>query len=196
MGEGFTDRLKTAVSTIGNSRLANDIIGARLAPLIQEPLKMRALLDGRAVGEWHVMVGNPADPIAVIGNLCLSETKMSFSEELGEDDFPVGVKFVVSLIPGRPRAKQDIESMFNLGGGNLTYTALADPASNYSSYGEYATDRANTLNSGKVSADSVETSKANNIAEYFKKNVDRSYGVNFGASQALPDYFMQVKTKD
>jgi hypothetical protein len=196
MGEGFTDRLKTAVSTIGNSRLANDIIGARLAPLIQEPLRMRALLDGRAVGEWHVMVGNPADPIAVIGNLCLSSTTMSFSEELGEDDFPVGVKFTVKLDPGRPRAKQDIESMFNLGGGNLTYTALADPTSNYSSYGEYASDRANTLNSGKVSAESVETSKANNIAEYFKKNVDRSYGVNFGASQALPDYFMQVKTKD
>ena len=196
IGEGFTGRLKEAVSTIGNSRLANDIIGARLAPLIQEPLRMRALLDGRAVGEWHVMVGNPADPIAVIGNLCLEKTEMSFSEELGEDDFPVGVKFVVTLQPGRPRAKQDIESMFNLGGGNLTYTALADPASNYSSYGEYATDRANTLNSGKVSAESVETSKANNIAEYFKKNVDRSYGVNFGASQALPDYFMQVKTKD
>lgn len=195
-GGSFGQRIQDAAKEIGNTRLVNDIIGARVGPLLQAPLMMRSILDGRAVGEWHVMVGNPANPIAVIGNLCLSSTEMSFSEELGPDDFPTSVKFEVTLEQGRPRAKQDIESMFNLGGGDLTYTALADPTSAFGSYGEYTTNRMNLLNSALTNSDGSEQGVANNLASYFKNNVSRAYGPNFGASQALPDYFNQIKTKD
>lgn len=193
---GFGQSVQDAASELGNTRLVNDIIGARIGPLLQAPLMMRSILDGRAVGEWHLMVGNPANPIAVIGNLCLDSTTISFSEELGPDDFPASIKFTVSLTPGRPRAKQDIESMFNLGGGELTYTALAEPTSSFGSYGEYTTNRLNLLNSAIANSDGSEEGVANNLAAYFKSNVSRAYGPNFGASQALPDYFNQIKTKD
>ena len=193
---GVGQKLEDAAKAFGDTRIANDIIGARIAPLLQSPLMMRSILDGRAVGEWHVMVGNPANPIAVIGNLCVTDTDMAFSEELGPDDFPSSVTFTVSLQQGRPRAKQDIESMFNLGGGELTYTALAEPTSSFSSYGEYTTNRLNLLNSALQNSDGSEESVANNLASYFKGNVSRAYGSNFGASQALPDYFNQIKTKD
>jgi len=195
-GDSITDNVINTVKELGNTRLANDIVGARMKDLIQAPLKMRSILDGRAVGEWHLMVGNPADPIAVIGNLCLKTTDITFSEELGDEDFPVSVKFSVTLDPGRPRAKQDIESMFNLGGGNLAYTALAEPSSSYGSYGEYVSKQLNTFNSAATSSQGSENSAANNLASYFSKNVARAYGEGFGKSGALPDYFNQLKTKD
>lgn len=195
-GGGIGQQIQDAAKEVGNTRLVNDIIGARVGPLLQAPLMMRSILDGRAVGEWHVMVGNPANPIAVMGNLCLDSTTMTLSDELGPDDFPTSIKFAVTLMQGRPRAKQDIESMFNLGGGDLTYTALAKPTSDFGSYGEYTTNRQNLLNSAKASGDSSEKAVANNLAAYFKDNVSRAYGPNFGKSGALPDYFNQIKTKD
>lgn len=137
---------------IQDTRLAQILGGVRSKPLQQKPLLMRAMLDGRAVGEWHLMIGNPLEPIAVIGNLCLDSCTFSFGEELGEDGFPTSMKFSVSLTPGRPRAKQDIESMFNLGGGPLSHTPLAQPSSAFNSFGENNSLRANSYMGSDVYA--------------------------------------------
>jgi hypothetical protein len=102
------------------------------------------MLDGRAVGEWHMMIGNPMDPIAVMGNMVLDTAKVNFGEELGEDGFPTAMKFEVVLKHGRPRAKQDIESMFNLGGGPLSYSPLAQPSSAFNTLGENNSMNANS----------------------------------------------------
>lgn len=128
--------LSQVTELLGDTKLVQIIAGARLKPLNQKPLLMRAMLDGRAVGEWHLMIGNPLEPIAVIGNLCLDKCTMTLGEELGEDGFPTSIKFKVTLTPGRPRAKQDIESMFNLGGGPLSHTPLAQPSSAFNTFGE------------------------------------------------------------
>lgn len=184
------------VEKLGNTRLANDLVGSKIKPIIQKPLQMRSILDGRAVGEWHIMVGNPTNPIAVIGNLCLKSTTISFSDELGEDDFPLSIKFTVTLEPGRPRAKQDIESMFNLGGGDLGFTALAEPSSSFSAYGDYTSAKLNSFNSAVQESQGAENSSANNLAAYFKGNIARAYGDKFAASGALPDYFNRIVTKD
>lgn len=200
---------------LGNTKAVNDVLGARLAPLMQKPLVLRALLDGRAVGEWHLMVGNPLSPLAVIGNLCLKTTKMTFSEELGADDFPVSIKFSLTFESGRPRAKQDIESMFNLGGGDLSFTALSAPSSAMDSNGEYNGLRiASARGTTPGSADSTEaaalkvelakstataaqtTSSAENLGEYFKTRVASKYGEGFGKSPILLDYFTKLQTKD
>jgi hypothetical protein len=186
--------LKSAAS----SNLANVLVAGRIAAMQQKPLTMRSMLDGRAVGEWHLMVGNPMNPLAVIGNLCLMNTTMSFSEELGEEDFPVSVKFTTTLEPGRPRAKQDIESMFNMGGGDLSFTALADPVSSYGSYGEYASTKigASRTSVEQSAGDGVAKSQANNLANYFRGNIARAYGNNFAKSEILTDYFTNIVTKD
>jgi hypothetical protein len=128
--------VESIIGSITDSKVAQVMAGGKLAPLVQKPLLMRSMLDGRAVGEWHMMIGNPMDPIATVGNLVLDAVTMDFGEELGEDGFPTSMKFVVTLKHGRSRAKQDIESMFNLGGGPLSYSPLAQPSSAFNTLGE------------------------------------------------------------
>ena len=120
----------------------------RLGKLLRKPLIYRALLDGRAVGEWHITVGNPMNPMAMIGNLVLEKVTCTFNETLGLDDFPTEVTFDVQLKHGRPRAKQDIESIFNLGNGAMSFSALPDPSSASNSYGENVTARLNSVKEG------------------------------------------------
>lgn len=80
---------------------------------------MRAILLGTPVGNWHLTVGNPLNPIAVIGNLICQDVKFNFTEELGPDDFPTEIEFTVTLEHGMPRDLAAIESMFNRGAGRI-----------------------------------------------------------------------------
>lgn len=80
---------------------------------------IHSLLTGAPVGEWHLTVGNPMNPMMMIGNLICSKIKIDFNDELGPDDFPTEVKFTVTLEHGMPRDKSGIESMFNKGQGRL-----------------------------------------------------------------------------
>jgi len=212
--------LNKIFSNVEASTFAQTIVATRVKSLMQTPLTMRALLDGRAVGEWHLTVGNPMDPLAVIGNLCLKTTKIKFSEALGLDDFPTEVTFTVTLTHGRDRAKQDIESMFNLGGGGMYFSALAPPSSAYGSFGEhnsitsaeaYGANKKvdsktpnGTVSTQGISADiSTQTplapasiNPAENLAAYFEKSIEKAYGSKFSKSPILVDYFKDLKTKD
>jgi len=80
---------------------------------------MKAILTGEPVGEWHLTVGNPFNPMMMIGNLICTGIKFEFNEELGPDDFPTELKATISLEHGMPRDRDAIESMFNGGGGRL-----------------------------------------------------------------------------
>jgi hypothetical protein len=205
---GFADKFKAIAGDFAGSKVGQNLIASKIGNLHQKPLLMRALADGRAVGEWHVMIGNPMDPLAVIGNLCLDTTSISFGEELGAHDFPTEVKFIVKLSHGRPRAKQDIESMFNHGGGDLFFSALQPPSSAQNSYGEYTSRRiADTTGSVTAAANSATTTadaavgdngltSGQNLANYFRPAVERKYGAGFGKSGILPDYFTKLYTKD
>jgi hypothetical protein len=223
-GEDIEEMSKTIGEKLGGTRFAKDIVGSRMSGIMQKPLIMRSLLDGRAVGEWHLMVGNPMDPIAVIGNLCLVNTQLTFSDEMGADDFPTSVKFTLNLESGRPRAKQDIESMFNLGAGDLAFTALQPPSSAYNSYGnvpgtrlamahgtnpgedpiarEILNKTANSVPGGAEALSADETAKlkareeAINQRNYVKGTVSNRYGEGFANSPILVDYFLDLKIKD
>jgi len=208
-----TEGIETIFKEAVTSRVGQNLLASRLGALHQTPLVMRALADGRAVGEWHLMVGNPMDPVAVIGNLILKSTSIEFGEELGADDFPTEVKFKVTLDHGRPRAKQDIESIFNHGGGDMFFTALEPPASTRNSFGEYNSQRAldangtlPTATNGAAAAqrpqstatisDNGATDRAQNLAEYFAVDVKRRYGEGFAKSPILKDYFLKLYTND
>jgi hypothetical protein len=90
-------------------------------------LAMRSLLTGDPVGEWHLVVGNPMNPIAMIGNLICTDVEFEFNDELGNDDFPTELKVNIKLKHGKPRDAGDIQSMFNLGNGR-TYYGIQDSA--------------------------------------------------------------------
>jgi len=210
--------IQEAFSDVLGSRFAKNIAGAATADLIPKPQQIKSILDGRAVGEWHLTVGNPMNPIAVIGNLCMKKTKIEFSEALGLDDFPTEVTFTVNLEPGRPRAKQDIESMFNLGNGAMYFSALPPPSSARDAFGEVNSNSANAFRTGnQLSGDDsskfVSSGQAKQIgqfddigtgydekdsansANFYAPRVRELYGEKFSQSKALVEYFLDRKTK-
>ena len=79
----------------------------------------RALLTGEPVGDWHLTIGNPLNPIAMIGNLIVKDVKFTWSNELGPDDFPIGFTAEITLDHGLGRDRDAIESMFNRGFGRI-----------------------------------------------------------------------------
>ena len=80
---------------------------------------MKSILIGAPVGNWHLTVGNPLNPIAVIGNLICEVVTFNFGQELGPDDFPDELEATVTLQHGMARDLDAIESMFNRGAGRI-----------------------------------------------------------------------------
>lgn len=80
---------------------------------------LKALLIGEPVGEWHVTIGNPLNPIAMIGNLICESVEVEFGNELGPDDFPLEMRFTVKLDHGMARDRDAIQSIFNRGMGRI-----------------------------------------------------------------------------
>lgn len=80
---------------------------------------IHSLLTGAPVGEWHVMIGPPQNPMMMMGNMIVTNCKLEFSDELGPDDFPTEIKATITLEHGMPRDKPAIESMFNKGRGRI-----------------------------------------------------------------------------
>lgn len=112
LGEGVKDILKNGAA-IGANRMINKF------DMRREFQTVKALLSGEATGEWHLTVGNPLRPIAVIGNLICKDTVLEFDNNIGMEDFPASVKATFTLEPARPRDITDIESMFNAGKGRM-----------------------------------------------------------------------------
>lgn len=96
-------------------------MGAKAAKDRPQIIAMRSLLTGAPMGEWHMCIGNPMNPIAMVGNLVCDGADFEFNDILGADDFPTKLKVTLSLKHGKPRDKGDIESMFNYGNGRLYY---------------------------------------------------------------------------
>lgn len=96
--------------------LADDLIEKIAVPL--------SLKTGAPVGEWHLVVGNPMNPVAMIGNLICKNVQIEFGEVLGPDDFPTEVVATFTLEHGRDRERGEIESMFNRGDGRLYQSNL------------------------------------------------------------------------
>ncbi len=143
IGKGLgslADDLKGALS--GDSKVINNLIGGGLMDLFGGPQGgqvAQAFITGESTGQWHLTIGNPLNPIAVIGNLGCTNAKFSFDGPLGYEDFPTKLKVTVDLQPNRPRDKGDIESMFNSGKGRLYIpeSGVLDPSADYnvSAYG-------------------------------------------------------------
>lgn len=91
--------------------LTNDLVNQ----LIYEPI----MLSGYPTGEWHVVVGNPLNPIAMIGNLICTNVSIKLNNVLGPDDFPTELTATFNMKAARQKHRGDFESMFNRGNGRL-----------------------------------------------------------------------------
>ena len=112
--------------TSGAGKVAGDMLGGWLSKNFNTPQGAQgthAFLSGAPTGTWHLTIGNPLNPIAMIGNLVCTEADYSFEGPLGKDDFPTTLNITVTLKSGRDRDKGDIENMFNGGRGRLYQVA-------------------------------------------------------------------------
>lgn len=113
------------LNAIGDSKVLDNLVGGGLMKLFGGPQAAQggqvaaALLSGDPAGQWHLTIGNPMIPIAVIGDLTLQDTQFEFEGPMSLEGFPSKVVMTVKLKPSRPRDKGEIESMFNAGRGRL-----------------------------------------------------------------------------
>ena len=120
--EGFTMAAGTGTAKTIQKLIAAKITRGTSVPYLRG---QRALLTGEPVGDWHLTIGNPFNPIAMIGNLVVKDLSIEFYDELGPDDFPIGFKATITLAHGLGRDRDAIESMFNRGFGRI-YTLSSD----------------------------------------------------------------------
>jgi hypothetical protein len=110
------------INALGDSKILDNVIGGSLMKMMGSPSSgdiIKAFLTGDPTGQWHLTIGNPMNPMLVCGNLCLEDAKFEFEGPVGYEGFPSKLKMTVTLKPGRPRDKSEIESMFNAGRGRM-----------------------------------------------------------------------------
>lgn len=111
----FFQGLLNGIKNVGSGflqGLVGNLLGGNIG-VAGEGVAVPALLSGAPSGFWHVTVGNPLDPIAMMGNMAVTKTSVQFGDALGYDDFPTEIKFVVELEHCMPRDNSQIENMFN-----------------------------------------------------------------------------------
>lgn len=123
MGNMFQDVLNPAsFKNLANNKFLNNLIGGSLMEMFNTPQGGQAvasLLTGDPTGQWHLTVGNPLNPMMVVGNLVMEDCEITFEGANTIHDFPERLVAVIKLKPGRPRDKAEIESMFNTGRGRF-----------------------------------------------------------------------------
>ena len=122
-GDGVTAELSATIGKALKAVQAN--LASTAATEWQAPI---SLYSGAPIGEWHLVVGNPYNPIAMIGNLICSGCQISFGEALGPDDFPTTIEATITLEHGRHRERGEIESIFNRGDGRFYQTVKSTTA--------------------------------------------------------------------
>lgn len=137
---GGIDALKKELGDDAN-RILKYALSAEFIASYQSPI---SFLTGAPIGEWHLTIGNPCNPIAMIGNLICTGVNITFGDTLGPDDFPTTMKAVFSLDHARDRERGEIESIFNRGDGRLYHSAESTSA-NQQSFGAVADVGGNIL---------------------------------------------------
>lgn len=105
------------IGKVANASMAN-FLDTNIGHVGQTQIA-KAEISGDPCGYWHVTLGNPLNPIAMMGNMIAKNSTLSLGNELGFDDFPVELNVAMTLEHGRPRDRGDIENMFNLGHGRI-----------------------------------------------------------------------------
>lgn len=95
---------------------------------------MDSLLSADNVGLWHITIGNPKNPIMVMGNMILTGASIQHKGPLGVDDFPTELTVTVSLKPGRSRDLTEIGRMYTKGAGALYQTVDRASISHFYDY--------------------------------------------------------------
>jgi hypothetical protein len=172
-GNGDLTKIKEA-----GSNVAQTIAISALAESVPKLISVRSALSDRPVGEWHLVVGNPLNPIMTMGDLICTSCDMAFDEEMGPDDFPTGVTFTVGLQQGKPRDKVAIERIFNLGETKMMHSKLRPFSSANDTFGEINNtewSEKSKQSFNEISAENKDKLKGNTYVNY-RNRIRRAYG--------------------
>lgn len=90
-----------------------------------QAIAWHSLLTGEPYGFWHVMIGNPRNPIMSIGNLILENATIVQSGPLGLDDFPSELKVICEMKHCTPRDATGIGRMYTKGAAGIYHKMAA-----------------------------------------------------------------------
>ena len=149
-------------------------------------VQQRANVANIPTGNWHLTVGNPMNPIMRIGDVVVRSCQVDFGDELGPEDFPIDLKFTVTLSPTKPRDGSDIRQTFNL--GRIDYIEQFD-GHTFDQANTYAIENkkqaeASAGNGGDNGAAQVSTARLSQVSTWLN---DR-----YGAGMANQDYLKEV----
>ena len=172
-GNGDLTKIKEA-----GSNVAQTIAISALAESVPRLISVRSALSDRPVGEWHLVVGNPLNPIMTMGDMICTSCDMAFDEEMGPDDFPTGVTFTVGLQQGKPRDKVAIERIFNLGETKMMHSKLRPFSSANDTFGEINnTEYSEKAKKSFTDLDAADQDKLKgNIYINYRNRIRRAYG--------------------
>jgi hypothetical protein len=166
---GLDGLLKVGKTLLGN--MLGGFLGENMGA-INGSQATAAFISAEPTGNWHITVGNPLNPIVMMGNMYCDNTTMTLGNGLGYDDFPMEVKFEIDLKHGKPRDKGDIENMFNGGRGRI-YASVAGEGdilnlkgADIATYGSVKAGRVNLQSTqsgaqaGSASSDSISNTKS------------------------------------
>ena len=132
---------------------------------------MDSLLSADNVGLWHLTIGNPKNPIMVMGNLILTNASIQHKGPLGVDDFPTELVVSVSLKPARSRDLTEIGHMYTKGAGALYQTVDREKVKDFFNEG--------TGVPGSVSKDDIEN-QIGNAKQSYQEKIDKEVATKLG----------------
>lgn len=148
---------------------------------------MNSLLTSEPVGDWHLTIGNPLNPIMSIGNLRLTNTEIEFGDRLGFDDFPTTIKVTCDLEPGQPRDRAGIEMIFNKGYNRTYWTPTSLLKRSYSELkvasGTGTQKSGSSINMFGEFDDSAVIRAAEQQGEFMRDDPNSSYQIGLTSSQ-------------
>lgn len=119
MDEALAEVRKTmyAVKGLNNKYHWTDAMKGMIKNQLGRPAMyaFNSLLTGEPVGPWHLTIGNPRNPIMVMGNLILENSEVTHLGPLGLDDFPTELKVTVTLKHAMSRDSVGIQKMYTKG---------------------------------------------------------------------------------
>lgn len=180
-GNGNPSAIAKDAGDLGKNYLAL-FFGQAMRPLIE-----RSALNYRPIGEWHLVIGNPLNPIATLGDLICKSVDITLGDELGPDDFPTEVTFTVVLQMSKPRDSFGYQSMFNLGNGSMYVNSLRAPSSKSNTYDSSNNPNGKSNGVGAKNADASGSELQGEITDT-KGRIAKNYGTGY-ATDFIDSYF-------
>lgn len=107
-------------------------------------VQRRSAVGNQPTGNWHITVGNPMNPIMQMGDIVVTGATCTFNDELGPNDFPTEMKFVVSAKRTKPKDGADIRRAFDIGRTDYIDSRVGATQDQLNTYGIQATDQTNS----------------------------------------------------